>query len=70
MVGGPTAAGDSADARSGEAGATCLSHHIGVDAHSPADPTEAPDDARLVPAIFAWDPDVRFVYYRQISKWM
>ena len=28
------------------------------------------DDARLVPAIFAWDPDVRFVYYRHVSKWM
>ena len=32
-----------------------------------ADPV---DEARLVPAIYAWDPDVRFVYYRHVSKWM
>ena len=24
----------------------------------------------LVPALYAWSPDVRFVYFRQISKWM
>ena len=28
------------------------------------------DQARLIPAIYAWDPDVRFVYYRHVSKWM
>ncbi len=28
------------------------------------------NDVRLVPAIYAWDPDVRFVYYRHVSKWM
>ena len=28
------------------------------------------DDGHLVPAIYAWDPDVRFIYYRRISKWM
>lgn len=28
------------------------------------------DDGHLVPAIYAWDPDVRFVYYRHVSKWM
>ncbi len=28
------------------------------------------DDGQLVPAIYAWDPDVRFVYYRHVSKWM
>ena len=28
------------------------------------------DDGRLVPAIYAWDPDVRFVYFRHVSKWM
>ncbi len=28
------------------------------------------DDARLVPAIYAWDPDVRFVFFRHVSKWM
>lgn len=70
MVGGPTTAGDSADVRSGNVGSTCLSQHMGVDAHSPAEPTESPDIAHFAPAIFAWDPDVRFVYYRQISKWM
>ena len=26
--------------------------------------------ARLIPAIYAWDPDVRFVYFRHLSKWM
>ncbi len=29
-----------------------------------------PDDVRLVPAIYAWDPDVRFVFFRHVSKWM
>ena len=24
----------------------------------------------LVPAVFAWDPAVRFVYDRHVSKWM
>ena len=31
---------------------------------------DASDAGRLVPAIYAWDPDVRFIYYRHISKWM
>jgi hypothetical protein len=31
---------------------------------------EEDDEVQLVPAIYAWDPDVRFIYYRQISKWM
>ena len=70
MVGGPTAAGESADVRSGDVGPICLLQYIGADAHSPAEPTESSDVAHFVPAIFAWDPDVRFVYYRQISKWM
>lgn len=30
----------------------------------------AQDEAQLVPAIYAWDPDVRFVYFRHVSKWM
>lgn len=34
----------------------------------PSPPKE--DDVHLIPAIYAWDPDVRFVYYRHISKWM
>ena len=38
--------------------------------NSAAVPEEVTDDARLVPAIYAWDPDVQFVYYRQVSKWM
>lgn len=25
---------------------------------------------QVVPAIYAWDPDVRFVFYRHVSKWM
>ena len=33
-------------------------------------PSDASDAGRLVPAIYAWDPDVRFIYYRHISKWM
>jgi len=28
------------------------------------------DDVQLVPAIYAWNPDVRFVYFRHIRKWM
>lgn len=31
---------------------------------------EKQDEVTLVPAIYAWDPDVRFVYFRQVSKWM
>lgn len=27
-------------------------------------------ELRLVPAIYAWDRDVRFVYFRHVSKWM
>lgn len=39
-------------------------------------PSDAPDGSGLadtgqvVPAIYAWDPDVRFVFYRHVSKWM
>lgn len=31
---------------------------------------EGDDEGKLVPAIFAWDPDVRVVYFRHVSKWM
>lgn len=31
---------------------------------------EASSDGEVVPAIYAWDPDVRFVFYRHVSKWM
>jgi hypothetical protein len=42
-----------------------------VDPDADSAGTDASDDAaRLVPAIYAWDPDVRFVYYRHVSKWM
>ena len=49
----------------------------GVDAdtlaHLPSAPLEGPtavDAVQIVPAIYAWDPDVRFVFYRHVSKWM
>jgi len=28
------------------------------------------DEGEVVPAIFARDPDVRFMFYRHLSKWM
>ncbi len=28
------------------------------------------EGGQVVPAIYAWDPDVRFVFYRHVSKWM
>lgn len=31
---------------------------------------DASDDVQLVPAIYSWNPDVRFVYFRHVSKWM
>jgi hypothetical protein len=34
------------------------------------DDVEASNDIQLVPAIYAWNPDVRFVYFRHVSKWM
>lgn len=30
----------------------------------------AGEEGQVVPAIYAWDPDVRFVFYRHVSKWM
>lgn len=42
----------------------------------PSAPSDLPDvspsseDGQVVPAIYAWDPDVRFVFYRHVSKWM
>lgn len=43
-----------------------------IDAQAGADyhGGDAHDDGAVVPAIYAWDPDVRFVYYRHVSKWM
>jgi hypothetical protein len=35
-----------------------------------ADADASDEELRLVPAIYAWDPDVRFVYFRHVSKWM
>ncbi len=46
---------------------------VGADVDgSAASPGQADsdDEAHLVPAIYAWDPDVRFVYFRHVSKWM
>lgn len=40
-----------------------------ADRDAPADVSDD-DDGQFVPAIYAWDPDVRFVYYRHVSKWM
>lgn len=43
----------------------------GNDGSAPAgNPSDSTDEERLVPAIYAWDPDVRFVYFRHVSKWM
>ena len=45
----------------------------GVSDRLPADSPDAPvsaDSGQVVPAIYAWDPDVRFVFYRHVSKWM
>ncbi len=42
----------------------------------PSLPADLPDIVpsaelgQVVPAIYAWDPDVRFVFYRHVSKWM
>ena len=36
----------------------------------PPDVSPSSEDGQVVPAIYAWDPDVRFVFYRQVSKWM
>jgi hypothetical protein len=30
----------------------------------------ATDQSHVVPAIFSWDPDVTFVFYRHVTKWM
>lgn len=35
-----------------------------------ADAVDSSDEARLIPAIYAWDPDVRFIFFRHMSKWM
>ena len=32
--------------------------------------SEPVEGGPVVPAIYAWDPDVRFVFYRHVSKWM
>lgn len=46
---------------------------VGADEDGPsitAGPADALDEVHLVPAIYAWDPDVRFIYFRHVSKWM
>ena len=34
------------------------------------DGSSTDEPVQVVPAIYAWDPDVRFVFYRHVSKWM
>ena len=36
----------------------------------PDDGSTPDDSGQVVPAIYAWDPDVRFVFYRHVSKWI
>ncbi len=33
-------------------------------------PVGSEEEGQLIPAVYAWDPAVRFVYYRHVSKWM
>ena len=33
-------------------------------------PDAKSDDVDVVPAVYARDPDVRFLFYRHVSKWM
>ena len=28
------------------------------------------DEAHVIPALYAWNPDVRVVYFRHVSRWM
>ncbi len=35
--------------------------------HGAADPGPA---GQIVPAIYSWDPDVTFIFYRHFTKWM
>lgn len=35
-----------------------------------AEETASSQAGGVVPAIYGWDPDVRFVFYRHVSKWM
>ena len=46
---------------------------VGADEDGLSDAADARTDSNdvgLVPAVYARDPDVRFVYFRQVSKWM
>ncbi len=36
----------------------------------PESPKVDDDSGQVVPALYAWDPDVKFVFYRHASKWM
>jgi hypothetical protein len=50
---------------------TVRTRSVKAPADVPSDPKDdAEDAAHVVPAIYAWDPDVRFVYFRHVSKWM
>lgn len=35
-----------------------------------SDASASDEAGQIVPAIYSWDPDVRFVFYRHVSKWM
>lgn len=61
-------------ARFGDSESHSVSRTAPTSALSP--PSDTPDSdaaskwGQVVPAIYAWDPDVRFVFYRHVSKWM
>ena len=58
--------GDDAPAgRESPSGMPALESMVGADVDEPVG-----EEGALVPALYAWNPDVRFVYFRQISKWM
>ena len=67
-VSGPrtNAVADEPALRSVDAGADAI--RLGADADGSS--VEADGDARLIPAVYARDQDMRFVFYRRVSKWM
>lgn len=52
------------------ASADLAANLVGLGADVDGSSAGSEDDARLVPAVYARDPDMRFVFYRQVSKWM
>ena len=41
-----------------------------VDDRAAASDVPRIDGGQIVPAIYSWDPDVTFVFYRHVTKWM